>query len=189
MIDGGGSEGVSMVVVTEYERRLDLELEVRGRVQGGDCNEDGYVREPGTTATAQCAHNANPPHPPHTHHPQSGGNVRLEEGSPDDLWYQSCSDLVTSRFQASDYDALATCVPGLRIASVAVTRVVRVHNRHLRGAFERESDAVAARMAKAGALPQGGSGRSPVEYLFYGVDPRMGGGEAELIRIAEEGFR
>jgi hypothetical protein len=32
------------------------------------------------------------------------GNIRMEEGQPSDGWYTSCVDLVTSRFQAADYD-------------------------------------------------------------------------------------
>ena len=32
------------------------------------------------------------------------GNVRLEDGRPTDLWYNSCVDLVHSRFNPNDYD-------------------------------------------------------------------------------------
>ena len=45
------------------------------------------------------------------------------------MWYSSCVDLVNSRFLASEYAELG--ISGLR-----VTRVTRVHNRHLRNRFE-----------------------------------------------------
>ena len=35
---------------------------------------------------------------------QTGGNVRLEDGKPSDMWYKSCVDLVKSRFYAADFE-------------------------------------------------------------------------------------
>ena len=29
---------------------------------------------------------------------ETGGNIRLEDGKPSDVWYSSCVDLVNSRF-------------------------------------------------------------------------------------------
>ena len=34
---------------------------------------------------------------------ESGGNVRLEDGRPSDVWYSSCLDLLASRFLAPDF--------------------------------------------------------------------------------------
>ena len=34
---------------------------------------------------------------------ETGGNIRLEDGKPSDVWYSSCVDLVNSRFLAAEY--------------------------------------------------------------------------------------
>ncbi|CAM9523372.1 unnamed protein product, partial [Choristocarpus tenellus] len=61
----------------------------------------------------------------------TGGNVRFEEGRPGDVWFSSCAELVKSRAnnETNGKDAGA---PGIKI-----TRVVRIHNRHLKNRFER----------------------------------------------------
>ena len=59
---------------------------------------------------------------------ETGGNIRLEDGAPSDVWHSSCVDLVQSRFFPQDYTAF-------NIAGVKVTRVYRVHNRFLRNRF------------------------------------------------------
>ena len=46
----------------------------------------------------------------------TGGNVRLEEGKPSDLWFRSCAELVNSRFLAHDFQ-------GLGISGIRVNRV------------------------------------------------------------------
>ena len=33
---------------------------------------------------------------------ETGGNIRLEDGKPADVWYSSCVDLVNSRFLAAE---------------------------------------------------------------------------------------
>ena len=38
---------------------------------------------------------------------ESGGNVRLEDGRPSDVWYSSCQDLLASRFLAPDFAGTA----------------------------------------------------------------------------------
>jgi hypothetical protein len=35
----------------------------------------------------------------------SGGNIRLEVGSPSEVWYASCVELVQSHFDIADYKA------------------------------------------------------------------------------------
>lgn len=55
----------------------------------------------------------------------TGGNIRLEDGKPTDLWFASCIDLINSRFFAEDYSHFG-------ITGLKVTRVTRVHNRYLR---------------------------------------------------------
>jgi antitoxin (DNA-binding transcriptional repressor) of toxin-antitoxin stability system len=43
---------------------------------------------------------------------ETGGNIRMEDGKPSDLWYSSCVDLVNSRFFASDFAAIG--IKGLK---------------------------------------------------------------------------
>lgn len=105
------------------------------------------------------------------------------------MWFQSCSDLLLSRFSPADFLPLSAKHPSARLASVSVTRVARVHNRHLRAAFEAEAEAVGARLHKAGVISQGGAGRAPTEYLFYAAPVALGSGVDEVMRVAEGGFR
>lgn len=102
---------------------------------------------------------------------ETGGNIRLEDGKPADVWYMSCVDLVTSRFVAADYAELG--IGGLR-----VTRVTRIHNRHLRNQFEQRLEELVS--------TADGSYKRSLEYLFYAEPPEMPG---ELARTMEDGFR
>ena len=56
---------------------------------------------------------------------ETGGNIRMEEGRPTDLWHSSCVDLIKSRFNKAEYQPYG-------IEGVTVTRVLRLHNRFLR---------------------------------------------------------
>ena len=38
---------------------------------------------------------------------ETGGNIRLEDGKPSDLWHSSCVDLLSSRFFNADYADVA----------------------------------------------------------------------------------
>lgn len=102
---------------------------------------------------------------------ETGGNIRLEDGKPSDVWYSSCVDLVLSRFVRKEYAPYG--IDGLR-----VTRVTRIHNRQLRNLFE---EALESQVNTT----NGGYKRS-LEYLFYGEHPRLPG---ELARVMEDGFR
>ncbi|XRB06100.1 U2 small nuclear ribonucleoprotein A [Pycnococcus provasolii] len=102
---------------------------------------------------------------------ETGGNVRLEDGKPSDLWYTSCVDLVHSRFFSEDFAQYG-------ITGIRVTRVSRVHNRFLRTRFE---TALSEKVDTSDA-----SHKRTMEYLFYGEPLSMRG---ELQRAAEEGFR
>ena len=100
---------------------------------------------------------------------ETGGNIRLEDGKPSDVWHSSCVDLVQSRFFPQDYTAF-------NIAGVKVTRVHRVHNRFLRNRFD-------ARLESLVDITDS-SYKKSLEYLFYGEIP----GTADLQSIMEEGF-
>jgi hypothetical protein len=45
---------------------------------------------------------------------ETGGNIRLEDGKPSDVWYTSCEDLLLSRFFATDFRAYN--IGGLRVS-------------------------------------------------------------------------
>lgn len=60
---------------------------------------------------------------------ETGGNVRLEEGKPGHIWYNSCVELVKSRFFREDFERLG-------ISSIKIQRVTRIHNRFLKTRFE-----------------------------------------------------
>ena len=61
----------------------------------------------------------------------TGGNIRVEEGKNTDLWYNSCIDLVHSRFGAN-----SSAFRKLGIKGIRVNRITRIHNRFLRHRFE-----------------------------------------------------
>ena len=102
---------------------------------------------------------------------ETGGNIRLEDGKPTDVWYSSCVDLVNSRFFQQDFASHG-------IVDLRVVRVTRIHNRFLRNRFEEKLESLVD-------TSEPGYKRS-LEYLFYGDDPRLPG---ETLRVAEEGFR
>ncbi|KAA0173938.1 hypothetical protein FNF27_04499 [Cafeteria roenbergensis] len=84
----------------------------------------------------------------------TGGNIRLEDGSPRHAWYKSCAELVLSRFHARDFAAVG-------VAGVQVRGVTKIHNRHLRAQFDRRMAGVLAadpELASALGAKQGASG-------------------------------
>ena len=102
---------------------------------------------------------------------ETGGNIRFEEGRPQDRWFSSCVDLVRSRFSAEQMKTFG-------IIGINVTRVTRIHNRFLRNRFEEKLEQLVD-------LSDNQYKRS-LEYLFYGVNPSA---PKEIHRAMEEGFR
>eukprot|EP01012_Entosiphon_sulcatum_P022397 TRINITY_DN2733_c0_g1_i1.p1 TRINITY_DN2733_c0_g1~~TRINITY_DN2733_c0_g1_i1.p1 ORF type:complete len:1527 (-),score=315.85 TRINITY_DN2733_c0_g1_i1:41-4621(-) len=102
---------------------------------------------------------------------QTGGNIRLEEGKPTDVWHKSCVDLVRTRFFPVDYEQFG-------IKDIKVTKVTRIHNRFLRNRFEDRLETLVDTSDP--------SYKSGLEYLFYGEDPELSG---DMLRAVEEGFR
>lgn len=97
----------------------------------------------------------------------TGGNIRLEDGKPSDVWYSSCVELLHSRFFQRDF------VP-MGVTGVKVHRVTRVHNRFLRNRFDRRMSTILARnAAKDGVTTEatviGKPPRRSLEYLFFTV--------------------
>ena len=101
---------------------------------------------------------------------ESTGNFKLEEGSKNDRWYQSCINLVKSRFQAPDFSEY-------KVEDLTVHRVLRIHNRFLRNRFEEKIEMY---------LDQSNPNyKKNFEYLFYGIDPSC---PEEFNRIVESGY-
>lgn len=101
----------------------------------------------------------------------TGGNIRFEEGRPQDKWYTSCVDLVRSRFNAEQMKQHG-------VLGITVTRVTRIHNRFLRNRFEEKLEQLVD-------LSDNQYKRS-LEYLFYGVNPQA---PQEIHKAMENGFR
>ncbi|KAJ6658013.1 hypothetical protein lerEdw1_001672 [Lerista edwardsae] len=106
------------------------------------------------------------------------GNTRFEEGSPSDPWFNSCYDLVLSRFCAWDFKPYG-------ITGVKVNRVIRVHNRILRLKFEDKFQIFSDREDFSESI----SYRKMLEYLFYVSPPEVPLKKKQLIQILEEGFQ
>jgi hypothetical protein len=51
----------------------------------------------------------------------TGGNIRFEEGKEKDKWYQSCVDLIKSRFTPASMSQFG-------ISGIEVKKVTRIHN-------------------------------------------------------------
>ncbi|KAK3093172.1 hypothetical protein FSP39_012192 [Pinctada imbricata] len=113
---------------------------------------------------------------------ESGGNVRFEEGSPSDVWFSSCHDLVLSRFCASDYKEHG-------IAGVKIHRIIRVHNRMLRNRFDEKLTSIVDDVdGEYYPSLRNHSYKKLLEYLFWMWDPNLPGGEHEACRVLEDGF-
>ena len=60
---------------------------------------------------------------------ENGGNIKFEFGSPSDIWYKSCSDLLMSRFCSADYIMKS-------ISGIKIRQVIRLTNRLLISRYE-----------------------------------------------------
>ncbi len=98
----------------------------------------------------------------------TGGNIRYEEGTPEDNWYSSCVDLIQARVNSSPTDDF----------SIGITRVIRIYNRFLRNRFEEKLESLVD-------VTDAQYKRS-IEYLFYSSDVA---GDEEFQRVMEDGFR
>ncbi|XP_039597283.1 leucine-rich repeat-containing protein 9 [Polypterus senegalus] len=106
------------------------------------------------------------------------GNIRFEEGCPSDVWFNSCYDLILSRFCASDFQAY-------QITGVKILRIVKVHNQMLKLRFEEKSHTLLA-SEESSSFPQ--SYKRLMDYLFYVNNPELMNGKTELLSILENGF-
>ncbi|XP_072347821.1 leucine-rich repeat-containing protein 9 isoform X4 [Scyliorhinus torazame] len=107
------------------------------------------------------------------------GNIRFEEGTPSDVWFTSCYDVILSRFCAWDFKKLG--VTGLKI-----NRIIRVHNRMLRLKYE---DKIQSILSKEGSTYKSENYSKHLEYLFYVCDPELSTEQNEVLQILEGGFK
>ncbi|XP_063435746.1 leucine-rich repeat-containing protein 9-like [Mytilus trossulus] len=113
---------------------------------------------------------------------ESGGNVRFEEGSPTDIWFSSCPDLVLSRFCASDYK-------DHNVSGIKIHRIIRIHNRMLRTWFDDIlSSIVDDPDGEYYPCNRNTGYRKLLEYLFWMQDPQLSNGANEQGHLLEEGF-
>ncbi|OQR81027.1 hypothetical protein ACHHYP_16851 [Achlya hypogyna] len=136
----------------------------------------------------------------------TGGNIRLEDGSDADVWYASCVDLLKSR-------AFLTDLAPLGIRELKVTRVTRVNNRYLRNRFAERVEAlltgpdenIKENVSKRGVTVKDADAddakscakegdvtmESTLEYLFYMQPPVLDAinGTQEQLHAIEHGFR
>ncbi|XP_054827925.1 leucine-rich repeat-containing protein 9 [Eublepharis macularius] len=106
------------------------------------------------------------------------GNTRFEEGSPSDPWFNSCYDLILSRFCALDFKSYG-------ITGVKVNRVIRVHNRILRLKFEEKFQDFMEEEDLNDSIDY----RKMLEYLFYVSNPEVPLKKKQMMQILEEGFQ
>ncbi|XP_070606504.1 leucine-rich repeat-containing protein 9 isoform X4 [Erythrolamprus reginae] len=109
---------------------------------------------------------------------ESVGNTRFEEGSTNDVWFNSCYELILSRFCAWDFKVYG-------ITTLKVKRVIRVHNRILRLNFEEKFESFLDKEE----LNESINLKKMLEYLFYVSPPEIPLKKKQLIQILEEGFQ
>lgn len=111
---------------------------------------------------------------------ETGGNIRLEDGSERDLWYKSCSDLLKSRFNKSNVAAAPSASSSSSapqqarpVETLRINRVSRIHNRLLRNGFEMRLNEIMQKVqhakrllrTKAGVKYASKSAITPIEEL------------------------
>ena len=116
---------------------------------------------------------------------ETGGNIRLEDGSMNDLWYASCVDLVKSRSFIQDFKELG-------VRGINIVRVTRIHNRCLRHKFEETVHNITTKREQAAQSEGNSNGNNKqnersIEYLFYGE--HVEGLDGEMSHVIEDGFR
>ncbi|XP_026635089.1 leucine-rich repeat-containing protein 9 isoform X2 [Microtus ochrogaster] len=104
------------------------------------------------------------------------GNIHFEEGTQADDWFNSCYELILSRFCTWDFRAYG-------ITGVKVKRVIKVNNRILRLKFEEKFQ----RFLDNEDIHDLDY-RKMLECLFYVFDPEVAV-KKHLLQILEEGFQ
>ncbi|CAF3540202.1 unnamed protein product [Adineta steineri] len=91
----------------------------------------------------------------------SGGNIRFEEGTVNDVWYNAAKDLLLSRFCSAIYNRY-------NITGIKIHRITRLFNRPKKLQFDHSLDFILddeEDSAKTKSI------QSKLEYLFYNTQP------------------
>ncbi|XP_028935145.1 leucine-rich repeat-containing protein 9 isoform X3 [Ornithorhynchus anatinus] len=105
------------------------------------------------------------------------GNIRFEQGTPSDAWFNSCHELVLSRFCAWDFRAYG-------ITGVKINRIIKMHNQVLRLKFEEKFQV----FLDNDFANDSENCRKMLDCLFYVFDPEIPLEEKTLLHILENGF-
>ncbi|XP_042116704.1 leucine-rich repeat-containing protein 9 isoform X2 [Peromyscus maniculatus bairdii] len=105
------------------------------------------------------------------------GNIHFEEGTRADDWFNSCYELILSRFCTWDFRAYG-------ITGVKVNRVIKVNNRMLRLKFEEKFQKCLDHEDMHDL-----DYRKMLECLFYVFDPEVTVKKKHLLQILEKGFQ
>ncbi|XP_075804213.1 leucine-rich repeat-containing protein 9 isoform X1 [Microtus pennsylvanicus] len=105
------------------------------------------------------------------------GNIHFEEGTQADDWFNSCYELILSRFCTWDFRAYG-------ITGVKVKRVIKVNNRILRLKFEEKFQRFLDNEDTHDL-----DYRKMLECLFYVFDPEVAVKKKHLLQILEKGFQ
>ncbi|XP_073923962.1 leucine-rich repeat-containing protein 9 isoform X1 [Castor canadensis] len=106
------------------------------------------------------------------------GNIHFEEGTRSDDWFNSCCELILSRFCTWDFRTYG-------ITGVKVKRVIKVNNRILRLKFEEKFH----KFLDHEDMHDSESYRKMLECLFYVFDPEVTVKKKHLLQILEKGFK
>ncbi|XP_008581575.1 PREDICTED: leucine-rich repeat-containing protein 9-like [Galeopterus variegatus] len=106
------------------------------------------------------------------------GNIHFEEGTRSDDWFNSCNELILSRFCTWDFRKYG-------ITGVKVKRVIKVNNRILRLKFEEKFQ----KSLDNEDMHDSESYRKMLECLFYVFDPEVTVKKKHLLQILEKGFK
>ncbi|XP_058149315.1 leucine-rich repeat-containing protein 9 isoform X2 [Dasypus novemcinctus] len=106
------------------------------------------------------------------------GNIHFEEGTRADDWFNSCYELILSRFCTWDFKTYG-------ITGVKVKRVIKVNNRILRLKFEEKFQ----KFLDNEDIHDSESYRKMLECLFYVFDPEVTVKKKHLLQILEKGFK
>ncbi|XP_006891882.1 PREDICTED: leucine-rich repeat-containing protein 9-like [Elephantulus edwardii] len=106
------------------------------------------------------------------------GNIHFEEGTQSDDWFNSCYELILSRFCTWDFKMYG-------ITGVKVKRVIKVNNRILRQKFEEKFQ----KFLENEDMHDSESYQKMLECLFYVFDPEVTMKKKHLLQILEKGFK
>uniref|UniRef100_A0ABI7ZAR5 U2A'/phosphoprotein 32 family A C-terminal domain-containing protein n=1 Tax=Felis catus TaxID=9685 RepID=A0ABI7ZAR5_FELCA len=106
------------------------------------------------------------------------GNIHFEEGTRSDDWFNSCYELILSRFCTWDFRPYG-------ITGVKVKRIIKVNNRILRLKFEEKLQ----KFLDNEDMHDSESYRKMLECLFYVFDPEVTVKKKHLLQILEKGFK